>query len=218
MRRTQRELLARELMMLRVIDRYRIMWAVDIAWLAGYSDETYCRKVLQRLIRMGLVQTIKDWYGHNCYYLTGEGIREIGKQSREYEVSYTTGHNLRVGRVASWLHVLRGADAMQILTDIELKKGQRTDEHRPDLVWDNVAYELEWNHKSLDRLEKNVISNDRYSGQVWIVPDEKSHIEANLRKVADDNLCEIKIIKWSEIERDFAGFNIHHNTSIPTGT
>ena len=211
MKRWQRELLARELWMLQVIDRYRILWAIDIAWLCGFTDETYCRKVLMRLIRMGLVQIVKDWYGHNCYYLTADGIREIGKSSREYEVTYTTGHALRVGHVASWLHAVHGADGLTIQTDIELKKLQRADEHRPDLVYDGVAYEIEWSHKSLDRLEKNMLSNEQYGRQVWIVPDDKKHIRENLRKVADQIACDIEIITWGQIESQLAQKNIHMN-------
>lgn len=207
-----RELTEREYYVLQVIDRYRILWALDIAWLCGFTDESYCRKVLMRLIRFGFVQTTKDWNNHNCYYLTATGIREIGKSSREYEVSYTTNHSLLCGRAASWLHAVNGVDAMDMLTDTELKMILRNADHRPDLVMGDTAYEIELNHKSLDRLQTNMLSNEKLFGhQIWLVPDNKQYIRNNLLKVADSVACDITVIPWHDIEVHLSNCDMKNN-------
>ena len=79
----------REYESLAVIDRLRIARAIDVAWLAGYTDFSYCRKCLRKLQQMGLLQITRDAVGANCYYLSGRGLAVIGKKtSHPYEVSY----------------------------------------------------------------------------------------------------------------------------------
>ena len=62
----------REYAVLLLVDRLRIARAVDIAWLGGYSDFSYCRKGLGKLHKMGLLQITRDAVGANCYYLSGQ--------------------------------------------------------------------------------------------------------------------------------------------------
>ena len=146
----------REYAVLLLVDRLRIARAVDIAWLGGYSDFGYCRKGLGKLHKMGFLQITRDAVGANCYYLSGQGLKAIGKgTSHPYEISYTTNHALLVGRVCSWLKITEGADPNAMLTDAILRANGANQRHRPDIVLGRKAFEVELNHKPLRILEKN---------------------------------------------------------------
>lgn len=204
----------REYGVLTVIDRLRIARAVDIAWLGGYSDFSYCRKGLGKLHKMGLLQITRDAVGANCYYLSGRGLSEIGKKaSHPYEVSYTTNHALLVGRVCSWLKITEGADPNAMLTDAVLRANGSNQRHRPDIVLGRKAFEVELHHKPLRILEKNIQDNDSYGSQVWITPDSRSGIARNLLACSEKVGVEIKVIPLSEIERQVSAANIHENSA-----
>ena len=142
----------REHILLAVIDRLRIIRATDAAWLAGYTDYTYCRKCLRKLCDMGLLQICRDSAGSNCYYLSGRGLEK--QTSHTYEVSATTHHALVVGRVCAWLRHTEGASPGELLTDSVLRSKGDKQRHRPDIVFRGHAYEIELNHKPLSLLEK----------------------------------------------------------------
>lgn len=63
------ELTDREYFVLIVIDALRICTAEVVAWLAGYTDYSYCRKSLMRLYNNGYVSIVKGNNGKNCYSL-----------------------------------------------------------------------------------------------------------------------------------------------------
>ena len=135
----------------------KIARAIDVAWLAGYTDFSYCRKCLRKLQQMGLLQITRGTVGANCYYLSGRGLKAIGKgTSHPYEISYTTNHALLVGRVCSWLKITEGADPNAMLTDAILRANGANQRHRPDIVLGRKAFEVELNHKPLRILEKNI--------------------------------------------------------------
>ena len=204
----------REYAVLLLVDRLRIARAVDIAWLGGYSDFSYCRKGLGKLHKMGLLQITRDAVGANCYYLSGQGLAVIGKKtSHPYEVSYTTNHALLVGRVCSWLKITEGADPNAMLTDAILRANGANQRHRPDIVLGRKAFEVELNHKPLGILMKNIQANDSYGSQVWITPDSRPSIARNLLACAEKVGVEIKVIPLSEIEKQVSAANIHENSS-----
>ena len=204
----------REYAVLLLIDRLRIARAVDIAWLGGYSDFSYCRKGLGKLHKMGLLQITRDAVGANCYYLSGQGLKAIGKgTSHPYEISYTTNHALLVGRVCSWLRITEGAAPNAMLTDAILRANGSNQRHRPDIVLGRKAFEVELNHKPLGILMKNIQANDSYGSQVWITPDSRPGIARNLLACAEKVGMEIKVIPLSEIEKQVSAANIHENSS-----
>ena len=139
----------REHILLAVIDRLRIIRATDAAWLAGYTDYTYCRKCLRKLCDMGLLQICRDSAGSNCYYLSGRGLAVLGKQtSHTYEVSATTHHALVVGRVCAWLRRTEGASPGELLTDSVLRsKGDKS----PASIRDLTATPAARVHKAMHR-------------------------------------------------------------------
>ena len=203
----------REYAVLLLVDRLRIARAVDIAWLGGYSDFSYCRKGLGKLHKMGLLQITRDAVGANCYFLTGRGLSVIGKgKSHPYEISYTTNHALLVGRVCSWLKITEGADPNAMLTDAILRANGANQRHRPDIVLGRKAFEVELNHKPLGILMKNIQANDSYGSQVWITPDSRPGIARNLLACAKKVGVEIKVIPLSAIEEQVSAANIHENS------
>ena len=165
---------------------------------------------------MGLLQITRDAVGANCYYLSGRGLKAIGKgTSHPYEISYTTNHALLVGRVCSWLRITEGAAPNAMLTDSILRANGVNQRHRPDIVLGRKAFEVELNHKPLGILMKNIQANDSYGSQVWITPDSRPSIARNLLACAEKVGMEIKVIPLSEIEKQVSAANIHENSSCP---
>ena len=162
------ELTDREYFVLIVIDALRICTAEVVAWLAGYTDYSYCRKSLMRLYNNGYVSIVKGNNGKNCYSLKSKGLKSIGKyNSRVYEVSSMTNHCLEVGIVCAWLRATRKLHFSEMLLDMQLRESQAVGEHRPDIVVGNLAIEVELNHKRKETLTRNVLSNElTYDGQV----------------------------------------------------
>ena len=202
-----------EYLILCTIHRLRIAWSVVLAWLCGQSDYSYCRKRLRKLVEQGLVQTVWDARGRLCYYLTGTGLRSIGKgNTRPYEPSYTTNHALLVGLVCAWLHIRDGTNVEDMATDAQLQQFGKGGEHRPDIVVGEDAYEVELNHKSENRLTNNILSNDKhYASQTWIVPDHIPSIAGNLRRCANRLGVTVNICYLSEIEKAVIEADIHQN-------
>lgn len=204
---------------LEIIYKLRISRATDIAWLAGYSDYTYCRKRLAVMEREGLLRTERDCKGAKCYYLTEAGLAKIGKYtSRVYEVSYTTNHALAVGDVCVWLYLTRQVSIYDMLVDIDLMSLITGKVHRPDIVLGKSAYEVELNHKPMKKLLENIRSNEMYTCQVWIVPDERRNIARNLKTAAEMVGTEINIVPLSRIRECISNANIHNNQYMsPSG-
>ncbi len=198
--------------MLEIVGKLKICRANDIAWLAGYTDYTYCQKGLIKLTDMGLLIAARDNVGAKCYYLTAKGLTEIGKhKSHVYEISYTTNHALAVTKVCAWICAKYGACVFDMVTDNDMKRGHTMRSHRLDIVYKGVAYELELNHKQVAVLAANMLANEQFRKQVWIVPDNKKNIENNLRQAAKKAMAEIEIVKLSQIEYELSGANIHEN-------
>lgn len=202
----------REYKMLEIIDRQRIVRAVELTWQAGYTDYTYCRKCLAKLEKYGYVATVRDMYGNKCYYLTGRGLTEIGKPgAHTYEMSYTTNHELTVARVATYLCITQGVNVFEMLFDSQMKPMFTRGEHRPDILLNDSVYEIELNHKRQDQLEKNIRSNERFSQQIWIVPRYKQKVARNLEKAAKAVAADISILWLDDLETVIANANVHDN-------
>ena len=202
-----------EYQILCTIHRLRVAWALVLCWLTEQRDHSYCRKRLRKLVNQGLVQTVRDSRGRLCYYLTSAGLRAIGKYgSRPYEPSYTMNHALQVGLVCAWLHIRNGTNVENMATDAELQRFGEGGAHRPDIVVEEAAFEVELSHKSGRRLTENILSNStHYASQTWIVPDHIPSIAANIRRCADRLGVSVNIYHLSQIEKAVAEANIHQN-------
>ena len=208
----------REYRVLEVIDKLRIVQAEELAWLAGYTDVTFCRKKLAEMVRMGLVQTVRDCLGSKCYFLTSAGLRELGKSARPYEVSYTTYHSLMVGRACTWLCIVNQVSIFDILVDRDMMPYFTRKAHRPDIVLRGRAYEMELNHKPLPVLEKNIAANDAFSGQTWLVPDRPPSIGRNIKTLGARMDIDLVTMPLSCMEDRIMMADIHRNEYIePTG-
>ena len=202
----------RELRAMQIVDRMRIVRANDIAWMAGYTDYTYCRKSLNRLVKLGYLRIERDFKGANCYCLTGKGLATIGKQgSHPYEISATTVHALTVARVAAWLCVTQNAEPLLMETDSTLRAKHPEMRHRPDIVLDDVAYEIELSHKPQAVLEKNILTNNAFNRQIWVVPDNRRNVATNIQVGARHLGIVAEIIRLSKLERAMIAADIHSN-------
>ena len=202
----------RDYRLLEIMDKLRICRAAELAWLAGFSDFTFCRKKLVVLERLGLVQSVRDQQGAKCYYLTSAGLGKIGKfASRPYEVSYTTYHALAVASVCVWLYLMEQASIFDMLVDLDLKQFFVQKAHRPDIVLEGVAYEVELNHKPLVTLAQNIMSNEAFTRQVWLVPDERQNIARNLLAAAETAGAVIELVPLSQVYDRIAAADIHGN-------
>ncbi len=209
----------REYRMLEIIDKLRIVQALELAWLAGFTDVTFCRKKLMELVRMGLLQTVRDCLGAKCYFLTAAGMREIGKSTgRTYEVSYTTYHALMVGRACTWLCITDRVSIFDMIVDRDMMPYFSRKAHRPDIVLRGKAFEVELNHKPIAVLERNIVSNDIFEGQTWLVPDKPPSIGKNIQTVASRIGVNLLTMPLSCMDERILMANIHHNTYIePAG-
>lgn len=202
----------RDYRMLEIMDKLRICRAAELAWLAGFSDVTFCRKKLAVLERLGLVQSVRDQQGAKCYFLTAAGLGKIGKfASRPYEVSYTTHHALTVASVCVWLYLSEQASIFDMLVDLDLKQFFSKKAHRPDIMLDSVAYEVELNHKPLATLTENIMSNETFTRQVWLVPDKPQNIARNLLAAAETAGADITLVPLSQVYDRIAAADIHGN-------
>lgn len=210
----------REYRMLEIIDKLRICRANDLAWMAGYTDYTYCRKGLKKLEDMGLLQVTRDSVGANCYYLTYRGLSTIGKHKcHTYEISSTTNHALMVSKVCAWLCAEKGASVSDMKTDGGLRRNYANRTHCPDVVYDGDAYEVELNHKQRSLLTANILANEQFRQQIWIVPDTKRNIANNLLSVSKESAVELTVMKLSTIEEALSAADIHANRyHEPTGS
>ena len=193
--------------MLIIIDALRICTAEVVAWLAGYTDYSYCRKSLMRLYNNGYVSIVKGNNGKNCYFLRSKGLKSIGKyNSRVYEVSSMTNHCLEVGIVCAWLRATKKLHFSDMMLDMQLRESQAVGEHRPDIVVGNLAIEVELNHKRKDELT--------YDGQVWLVPQRKANIRRSLADIFADVIEDetAKILCLEDIHQELCLCNIHNNT------
>ena len=138
----------REYRVLAIIDKLRICRTNDLAWLAGYTDYSYCRKGIKKLENMRLIQSERDFSGAKCCFLTSRGLSRIEKATHHpYEISSTTNHALEVSVVCAWLCATKAANIFDMLTDSDLKRMYSKKAHCPDIVYDGIAYEIELNRK-----------------------------------------------------------------------
>lgn len=209
----------REHRVLEIVDKLRICRANDLAWLAGYTDFTYCRKCLKKLEEMRFVQTTRDSRGAKCYYLTSRGLTEVGKpRSHTYELSSTTNHALTVTKVCTWICATNDACIFDMVTDSGSRRKYASKAHCPDIIYNGIAYEVELNHKKRSVLEANVLDNRQFRQQIWIVPDSRNSIYNNLLLAAKVTATQVDVMKLSAIDEALSTLDIHHNQyHSPTG-
>lgn len=199
-----------------ILSRLNIARAIDICWLAGFTDLTYVRKKLLQLIRQGYLGVyVID--GYKCYYLLNKGMREIGRYGRVYEQSYTTYHVLEVARVCTWLYVKAGVSFEDCYTDkrlMTLFKNKKI--HRPDIICGGQAFEIERTVKTLERLKKNIEANKEYEKQIWLIPKRKVQLKRNILSIAEKygiNNVEVRYLEAVSVEVEEA--DVHQNVFRP---
>ena len=125
-----------------------------------------------------------------------------------------TNHELTVARVATYLCITQGVNAFDMQFDAQLKPVYPQGDQRPDILFHDVAFEIELNHKRQERLEKKVRFNDCYTQQIWIVPKAKKNIARNLEKAAKATASAITILWLEDIEAEIESSNVHHNQFV----
>lgn len=202
-----------------ILSKLNCARVVDICWLAGFTDITYTRKKLLRLVRAGFI----GYYvidGYKCYYLLNKGMREIGQYGRVYEKSYTTYHVLEVARVCTWLYVSKGVSFEDCYTDKRLVTlFQNKNIHRPDIMCGKKVYEVERTVKTLDRLKKNIEANRAYEKQVWLMPKRKIQLKKNIQLIAERyGINNVEVLSLEQIEAEIEKADVHKNVFRPKKT
>ena len=116
-----------------------------------------------------------------------------------------------MGKVCRYIKIVDGIGIDDMITDVMMKTMFKRSEHRPDIIVGNECYEVELNHKKMETWESNILSNERFEKQYWIVPDEKMNIARNLDKAAKTVAADIRIVMMSEIDRVLCDADIHSN-------
>ena len=70
---------------------------------------------------------------------------------------------------------------------------------------------MELNHKKQGRLEKNVISNGRFSEQVWVVPRRKQSLQNAILKAGKFATNRVSVIDLETVYDVVAKADLHQN-------
>lgn len=190
------QLTMRYMIILQVINDYVCVRSWDVAVLAGVGSISYMNRLLLQFCRCGWL--ISDYYGgEKIYTITAKGRAAIGLEGPTWTFNAMTTHYLYTARVAAcWFARNPRAIYQSILTDRNLKiylgrqnelNPQMVFTHRPDLVINGTAYEIEISFKKLDRVRENMQANAvMFPFQVWIYPEQIPTIGANIRRCVNE--------------------------------
>lgn len=191
----------REYETLELINRFRIVRVKDVCELLDYGSEKNTRKKMKELENSAFIEK-KKWNGENAYWLTRKGMNEIEKNGKVYNWSMSSEHDLDCIRVVSYLVKKEKCDWREIITDRELKKINKLGEkgiHRPDLILNDVAYEIERNQKTKYRLTQALQDNKKYSKQVWIIPERKTGLRSLIMRCSEEIGADVEILTLESI-------------------
>ena len=204
------KLMERDYVILREIDKWRVITGKHICSLCGFTGQRACDRRLRKLIEAGFITRKKILYGvPGLYFLTSSGRNLIQSPEKSDTVRVEQIiHDIAILDTAIYFHHKYGIDFSCIVTEKQLHKqdgfGVRC--HRPDFVFTkgqkSYCVEIELNLKSSDRFLKNIISNfTDYDGQIWIVPDMHCKIASFLLK-QKTNYPNIKVFELQEVKQN----------------
>ncbi len=203
-------LVERDYLILREIDRWRVVTGKHICKLTRFTGQRACDRRLHKLIEFGYIYRKKPLYGFpSIYYLTNTGKTFIGSLSKSDKIRLEQiSHDIAVLDTAIYFNRKFDIAFSDILTEKQLhqKDGFGVRKHRPDFVFTKdgnlFCVEVELTMKSKDRFSKNIISNfTDYYIQIWVVPDKHTSI-ASFLSVMKEDYPNIKIIELGEVRKN----------------
>lgn len=204
-------LVDRDYLILRTIDKWRVITGKHICCMCGFSGQRSCDRRLAKLIGISLLSRKKVLYGvPSLYSLTASGRKLIDVPNRNEQIRIEQiAHDIAVVDTAIYFSRKYGIRFSDMITEKELHKqdGFRVRKHRPDFIFshNNKTYcvEVELALKSKERFSQNIIANfTDYDGQFWIVPDRNSKI-AQFLLYMKQSYPNIKIIESAEVKNGF---------------
>lgn len=203
-------LVERDYLILKEIDRWRVITGKHICNLCGFTGQRACDRRLSKLINAGFLNRKRIIYGiPGIYSLTASGRRLINVPDRNEQIRLEQiTHDIAVLDTAIYFNRKFGIAFSDMLTEKQLHKqdGFGVRKHRPDFVFTKdgnlFCVEVELTMKSKDRFSKNIISNfTDYYIQIWVVPDKHTNI-ASFLSVMKEDYPNIKIIELSEVKKN----------------
>ena len=198
----------RDYMILREIDRWRVVTGRHICGLVGFGGQRACDRRLRKLIDAEILQRKKVFYGFPSIYsltVNGQTMLGIPKKAEKLRVEQIP-HDMAVTDTAIYFNHRYGIPFSNMTTEKQLhqRDGFSVRKHRPDFIfqWREKTYcvEVELSLKSFDRFSKNITDNfTAYDGQFWIVPSSGSRIASHLLSMRQ-SYPNIKIIELSEVK------------------
>ena len=169
----------REDIILRIIERFRVVYAIHVAILAGLHSQTVARNILSKYEKQGFVKTGTDGQ-KKVYTITKRGLSQIGKRGKTYTLKgFSTYHRLCVADVACWLYLEYGISYRDLALDQDFRFINA--EHAPDLAFGATCVEVELNLKTQKRLHNNLaINSETYATQIWVIPDNLHSLQRNV--------------------------------------
>lgn len=203
-------LVERDYLILKEVDRWRIVTGKHICALCGFTGQRACDRRLCKLINTGLLSRKRIIYGiPGIYSLTASGRRLINAPDRAEQIRIEQiTHDIAALDTAVYFNKKFGIAFSDMLTEKQLhqKDGFGVRKHRPDFVFTKdgnlFCVEVELTMKSKDRFSKNIISNfTDYYIQIWVVPDKHTNIAGFLSAMKED-YPNIKIIDLDEVRKN----------------
>lgn len=196
------ELNERDIFVLFLLDKFRVLDVKSLTVLAGFSSVNYADVRLLKLAKYGYIK--REKLASNLpivHWLTKKGYFEIHDEDKRIAkpVLATLEHEILIGRVASYLVLKNGVEVNQMITDRDLRvyqgkgKDNRIMKRKSDLLYiepatnKRIAVEIELNYKGKSRTEENYKNNQRFSDkQLWFISKRKKVLIKQLEELGAD--------------------------------
>lgn len=196
------ELNDRDIFVLFLLDKFRVLDVKSLTVLAGFSSVNYADIRLLKLAKYGYIKREKLVSNLPVvHWLTKKGYFEIHDEDKRIAkpVLATVEHEILIGRVASHLVLKKGVAVNQMITDRDLRvyqgkgKDNRIMKRKSDLLYiepvtkKRIAVEIELNYKGKSRTEQNYKNNQRFSDkQIWFISKRKKVLMNQLQELGAD--------------------------------
>ena len=203
-------LVERDYLILKEIDRWRVITGKHIGSMTGFTGLRACDRRLHKLFIAGFIQKKKIFYGMPAIYsLTAKGKHLIGIPNKKEQIRVEQiAHDMAVADTAIYFNRKYEISFSDMITEKQLHRqdGFGIRRHCSDFVFSKngklVCVEVELSLKSKERFSNNIIANfTNYDEQFWIVSDFNSKIALFLLDM-DKNYPNIKIIELSEVRKN----------------
>lgn len=208
------ELNERDIFVLFLLDKFRILDGKSLTILAGFPSESYCSTRLQKLAKYGYIK--REKLATNLplvHYLTVKGNDEINNKRTKHKPKLATlEHELAIGLVASYLWLTQGVQPKTIITDRELRQYEREAhdvrvmEHKGDLLFfdpqrgTKTVVEVELSYKGKSRTIKTIRNNEKFiDRQLWYIRKSMRGLE---KVLLDEGIEKANIIYLEGLEMD----------------